>query len=342
MATKKELIQFVLTNATNCDFTIPMFENNVPSINATTKYSWDITSESLACGFGSIIINGIVYNFTFDGTLSGLLSSLNSTSSSVGCGFFCFEVVVGNTFVYVVDDNCVFGDLSLCGTITTTTTSTTTSTTTIAPSTSTTTSTTTAPSTSTTTSTTTGVLTTSTTSTTTTAPSTSTTTSTTTAPSTSTTTSTTTGILTTSTTSTTTTAASTSTTTSTTTAPSTTTTSTTTSTTTILVYNIALSNGSLDISVTQVDYNGITATVVGGVLPNTTGNGTQLLQDQQGSFSLNVYWTATVSGQHITVTDSNGTITCQGTSIGTGTLSFGSVVWDGITPITIDSQDGIC
>ena len=233
MATKKELIQFVLTNATNCDFNIPMFENNVPSINATTKYSWDITSESLACGFGSIIINGIVYNFTFDGTLSGLLSVLNATSSSVGCGFFCFEIVVGNTFVYVVDDNCVFGDLSLCGTITTTTTtttstttstttapstSTTTSTTTAPSTTSTTTSTTTAPSTSTTTSTTTGVLTTSTTSTTTTAASTSTTTSTTTAPSTSTTTSTTT-------------APSTSTTTSTTTAPSTT--STTTSTTTL-------------------------------------------------------------------------------------------------------------
>ena len=213
MATKKELIQFVLTNATNCDFKIPMFESSVPSINATTKYSWDITTQNIACGFGSIIINSSIYNFTYDGTLSGLLSVLNTLSSSVGCGFFCFEVVGANTFVYVVDDNCIFSTLNICGTISTT---------------STTTSTTTAPSTSTTTSTTTGVLTTSTTTSTTTSASTSTTTSTTTAASTSTTTSTTTAASTSTTTSTTT-APSTSTTTSTTTAPST---STTTSTTT--------------------------------------------------------------------------------------------------------------
>ena len=213
MPTKKELIQFVLTNATNCDFTIPMFQNNVPSINATTKYSWDITSQSLACGFGSIVINGNIYNFTFNGTLSGLLSVLNTTSSTIGCGFFCFEVVGGNTFVYVVDDKCVYGTLSLCNSISTSTTTTTTT----APSTSTTTSTTTAPSTTSTTTSTTTAPSTSTTTSTTTAPSTSTTTSTTTAPSTSTTTSTTT-------------APSTSTTTSTTTAPST---STTTSTTTL-------------------------------------------------------------------------------------------------------------
>jgi len=108
------------------------------------------------------------------------------------------------------------------------------------------------------------------------------------------------------------------------------------------VYNISLINGSLDISVTQVDYNGITATVVGGVLPNTTGNGTQLLQNQQGSFTLDVHWTATVAGQHITVTDSNGTITCQGTSIGSGIKSYTNVVWDGINPIIIDSEDGVC
>jgi hypothetical protein len=108
------------------------------------------------------------------------------------------------------------------------------------------------------------------------------------------------------------------------------------------VYNIGLTNGSLDISVTQVDYNSITATLVGGTLPNTTGNGTQLLQNQQGSYTLDVHWLATVGGQHITVTDSNGTITCQGTSVGTGILSYSNVVWDGITPITIDSQDGVC
>ena len=104
-----------------------------------------------------------------------------------------------------------------------------------------------------------------------------------------------------------------------------------------------MTNGSLDISVSQVDYNGTTATIVGGTMPNTTGNGTQLIQNQVGSFTLVVTYGATIGGQHITVTDSNGTINCQGTSIGSGlTLSYANVVWDGVTPIQIDSQDGAC
>jgi len=211
MAIKKELIQFTLQNTSDCAYNIPMMQNQNVVINSTTEYQWDITSADLSCGYGTIVINGVTYNITYE---SNSVVSLVAALNNLGFGFFCFR------------------DCSITSTTTTTTT---------AAGTSTTTSTTTAAGTSTTTSTTTAAGTTTSTTTSTTTASgttTSTTTSTTTdaATTTSTTTSTTTDApTTTSTTTSTTTDAptTTSTTTSTTTdAPTTTTTSTTTSTTT--------------------------------------------------------------------------------------------------------------
>ena len=200
MAIKKELIQFVVVNSTGCGFDMPLFQQNVYSINATTKYSWDITGEDITCGTGSLVINGVTYNFSYTASsLTSLLESLNL----LGFGFFCSEVISGNTYIYTTDDTNIYGILTLCGATTTTTTttttlipttSTTTSTTTLTPTTSTTTSTTTlTPTTSTTTTTTTLTPTTTstTTSTTTLTPTTSTTTTTTTLTPTTTTTSTT-------------------------------------------------------------------------------------------------------------------------------------------------------
>ena len=244
MAIKKELIQFVIVNSTGCGFDMPLFQQNVYSINATTKYSWNITAEDISCGTGSLVINGITYNFTYTASsLTSLLESLNL----LGFGFFCSEVISGNTYIYTTDDTNTYGILTLCGAAATTTTTTTTttaaptttttttSTTTVAPTTTTTTTTTTeAPTTTTTTTTTTEAPTTTTTTTTTTeAPTTTTTTTTTTeAPTTTTTTTTTTEAPTTTTTTTTTTEAPTTTTTTTTTTEAPTTTSTTTTTTT--------------------------------------------------------------------------------------------------------------
>ena len=133
----------------------------------------------------------------------------------------------------------------------------------------------------------------------------------------------------------------TSTTTSTTTAASTTTT--TTSTTTLPTANITITNGSLDISISQVDFNGVTATYVAGqALPNTTGNGTDLFTTQVGTFTLDVYRSNTIAGQHITVTDSVGNIQCSFFGAGSATESFTNVVYDGSNPIQIDAQDGPC
>ena len=144
----------------------------------------------------------------------------------------------------------------------------------------------------------------------------------------------------TSTTTTTTTEAPTTTTTSTTTAAPTT--STTTSTTTALAANIFIQNLSLDVSISQVDFGGVTATLVAGTLPNTTGNGTDLYTTEVGTYTLDVYRSNTVAGQHITVTDSNLTVQCIFFSNGTAIESFTGVVYDGITPINIEALDGAC
>ena len=224
MAIKRELVQFVIVNSTDCNFNVPLFQQNVYSINATTKYSWDITAEDISCGTGSLVINSVTYNFTYTGSsLVSLLASLNA----LGFGFFCSETIGGNTYIYTVDDTNVYGDLTLCGVSPTTTTTTTTTTTAPTTTTTTTSTTTEAPTTTTTT-----------TSTTTEAPTTTTTTTSTTteAPTTTTTTTTTTEAPTTTTTTTsTTTEVPTTTTTTTTTTEAPTTTTTTTSTTTLAV-----------------------------------------------------------------------------------------------------------
>ena len=238
MAIKRELIQFTIVNSTDCNYNIPLFEQNVYSINATTKYSWNVTTANLSCGFGSIVINSVTYNITFVNTLTGLINALNA----LGFGFFCSETIGGQTFLYVVDDTNVYGVLDLCPSVTPTTTTTTT-TTTAAPTTTTTSTTSTTTSAPTTT-------TTSTTSTTTSAPTTtttSTTSTTTSAPTTTTTstTSTTTSAPTTTTTSTTSTTTS---------AP--TTTSTTTTTTTIALFSFCMGYDPTDPAAACVDYNG--------------------------------------------------------------------------------------
>ncbi len=299
MAIKRELIQFTIVNSTDCDYNIPMFQQNVYSINATTKYSWDVTTAVLSCGTGTIVVNSVTYPLSYTATLTGLISALNA----LGFGFFCTETIFGSTYIYVVDDTNVYGDLDLCpsGITTTTTTTTTTAGTT----TSTTTSSTTAPSTTTTSST----------------------TSTTTSPSTTTTSSTTS----------TTTVPTTSTTTSTTTPPPTTT---TTSTTTSCVGTFTLINNSGDLDISGMLIGGASVIVTSGAFPSTpatTINGTP-----DTSLTIpNVYAlqltqvTSGIAGQTITVFDSLGNSQTQTISIGTNNIIFNGVDFNCITTVQI-------
>ena len=118
MVQKKQIVQFVVQNRTDCGFDVPIFEFNVFSINATTKYSWDVTYADFSCLQALITINGITYTVDFDGTLYDLLVKLNALKY----GFFCSETIGGLTFIYTYDDTNVYGDLEVCLAITTTTT----------------------------------------------------------------------------------------------------------------------------------------------------------------------------------------------------------------------------
>jgi hypothetical protein len=125
MPRKRELINLQISNSTNSNFTIPLFQRGVSSINATTKYTWDITGGDLSCLQSDIIINGVKYYVSFDGTASGLADAF----TNLGFGFFSYEISGGNTYIYTVDDTNVYSDVNLCNTTTTSTTTTTTTTT---------------------------------------------------------------------------------------------------------------------------------------------------------------------------------------------------------------------
>jgi hypothetical protein len=105
---------------------------------------------------------------------------------------------------------------------------------------------------------------------------------------------------------------------------------------------IDITNGSLDIQISSVYVNSVVTTVIGGSLPNTTGNGTNLETNQLGTYTVEVNYSCSVAGQKITLTDSDLFSTCQNTNTGSNTLTFTSVVVAAYHNVTIDAQDGTC
>jgi hypothetical protein len=109
---------------------------------------------------------------------------------------------------------------------------------------------------------------------------------------------------------------------------------------------INITNGSLDIVISDVYVNGIAAIYVGGVYPNTSGNGTTLKLPCSitvpGTYTVRFTKSNSVSGQHITVTDSDNVSTCQVYSVGSEAVSFDNVYFNCEVGIQIDAQDGSC
>jgi hypothetical protein len=109
---------------------------------------------------------------------------------------------------------------------------------------------------------------------------------------------------------------------------------------------INITNGSLDIVISDVYVNGIAAIYVGGVYPNTTGNGTTLKLpcsiSVPGTYTLTFTKSNSVPGQHITVTDSDNVSTCQVYSSGSELVTFENVYFICEVGITIDAEDGSC
>jgi hypothetical protein len=103
-----------------------------------------------------------------------------------------------------------------------------------------------------------------------------------------------------------------------------------------------ITNGSLDIQIISVSVNSVGTTVIGGSLPNTTGNGTNLSTTQIGTYTIDVNYSCSVAGQKITLTDSDLFSTCINTSTGSNTATFTTQVVANYHNVLIDAQDGTC
>ena len=119
-------------------------------------------------------------------------------------------------------------------------------------------------------------------------------------------------------------------------------TSTPTNTPTNATAQLDITNGSLDIQITSVSVNGVATSVIGGSLPNTTGNGTNLSTTQIGTYTIDVNYSCSVAGQKITLTDSDLFSTCINTSTGSNTATFTTQVVATYHNVLIDAQDGTC
>jgi hypothetical protein len=128
-------------------------------------------------------------------------------------------------------------------------------------------------------------------------------------------------------------------------APTTTTTTSTTTTTTTSVATIDLAtNNSLDIaiSISGITVNGVSVTNITGIDPNTTGNGGGAQTTQIGTYTIVIPYSASTAGQSISLIDSDSVPQCQGTSTGSGVLTFTGVVVGVLQPVTITANEGAC
>ena len=107
---------------------------------------------------------------------------------------------------------------------------------------------------------------------------------------------------------------------------------------------IYISNSSLDISITDVEINGVSVTHDGGQnFPVDTSDNGFFTTTQLGTYNIVVYFYASISGQHIDVTDSNSTLTCHNVpGNGSGTFTVTSAIINTVVTVNIDVLDGAC
>jgi len=103
-------------------------------------------------------------------------------------------------------------------------------------------------------------------------------------------------------------------------------------------------NNSLDIEIylSSITVNGVGVTNITGVDPNTPGNGATVDTDQIGTYDIVVVYSATISGQNISLVDSNGTPYCNNTSTGFNSMTFSNVVINGSVNPVLTAGDGTC
>jgi hypothetical protein len=102
-------------------------------------------------------------------------------------------------------------------------------------------------------------------------------------------------------------------------------------------------NASLDISITTISVNGDLPSVIGGTLPNTPGNGTNLCYNLPiGFYEVRVYYNCIIPGQRISINSPTTGYQCQNISTGTGVITFGGVGFDNVGFPQVLAEDGTC
>jgi uncharacterized delta-60 repeat protein len=109
-------------------------------------------------------------------------------------------------------------------------------------------------------------------------------------------------------------------------------------------YVFVSNSTSLDVSITDVEINGVSVTYdVGTNFPIDPAESGQFITTQLGTYNIVVYYGTSLSGQHIDVTDSNSNLTCGNTgSPGSNTFTVTGAVINGANPVYVDALDGSC
>ena len=103
-----------------------------------------------------------------------------------------------------------------------------------------------------------------------------------------------------------------------------------------------IQNSSLDIVISDVQVNGVSLTGVTGTgFPLYSGDTINGYSNQQGTYNVDIYYSAGVGGQHIEGYDSNLTFYCNNTGIGSNISQFSSA-FVGSGTFQIYAYDGTC
>lgn len=103
---------------------------------------------------------------------------------------------------------------------------------------------------------------------------------------------------------------------------------------------IFLSNTSLDITITDCRVNGVS--ISGASFPLIAGNNTTGYTTELGSYTVEFDRSNAISGQHIGISDSNGSAFCETVNAGSSTVSFLNVVISLAELVAVDIGDGTC
>lgn len=102
-------------------------------------------------------------------------------------------------------------------------------------------------------------------------------------------------------------------------------------------------NISLDITLNMITVNGNTAYSIGGVWPNTPGNGASLLvAGTPGTYDVEIFYTSFVAGQHIEINSPLTGYACQNTTTGSGSVLFTGVGFSALNCLSVLAADGTC